>query len=155
MLIVWALCLAVVGHVVLTNTRFGNWIFASGGDANAARTVGVPVGRVKIPSSSSARSAPLSSRACAGLRVRLGRCDARPAQGVRGDHCRRHRRRLLTGGYGSVVGALFGALIFGVVSQGFFYTGVDGDWFRVFLGCVLLAAVMFNTTIRKRFTGGG
>ena len=45
MLIIWALVMAVVGHIVLTKTRVGNWIFASGGDANAARNVGVPVAR--------------------------------------------------------------------------------------------------------------
>ncbi len=48
MLIVWALALVIVGHILLTRTRFGNWIFASGGDAQAARYVGVPVNRVKI-----------------------------------------------------------------------------------------------------------
>jgi simple sugar transport system permease protein len=48
MLIVWALVLVAVGHFVLTRTKFGNWIFASGGDAQAARYVGVPVNRVKI-----------------------------------------------------------------------------------------------------------
>ena len=48
MLIVWALGLVVFGHFVLTRTRFGNWIFAAGGDAQAARYVGVPVERVKI-----------------------------------------------------------------------------------------------------------
>jgi simple sugar transport system permease protein len=48
MLMVWAVILVVFAHVLLTRTTFGNWIFASGGDANAARNVGVPVARVKI-----------------------------------------------------------------------------------------------------------
>ena len=46
---------------------------------------------------------------------------------------------LLTGGYGSVVGASFGALIFGVVQIGITYTNIDSDWFRVFLGAMLLS----------------
>ena len=41
---------------------------------------------------------------------------------------------LLTGGYGSAIGASFGALIFGTVQMGIFYTGVNTDWFKVFLG---------------------
>ena len=45
-------------------------------------------------------------------------------------------------------------MIFGIVSQGFFFTGVDGDWFQIFLGVVLLAAVAFNTYARKKMTGG-
>ena len=36
---------------------------------------------------------------------------------------------LLTGGYGSAIGAMFGALIFGMVQMGIFYTGIDTDWF--------------------------
>jgi simple sugar transport system permease protein len=48
MLMVWAVVLVVFAHILLTRTTFGNWIFASGGDANAARSVGVPVARVKI-----------------------------------------------------------------------------------------------------------
>ena len=48
MLIVWAIGLVIFGHILLTKTRFGNWIFASGGDAEAARNSGVPVNRVKV-----------------------------------------------------------------------------------------------------------
>jgi simple sugar transport system permease protein len=59
---------------------------------------------------------------------------------------------LLTGGYGSVVGACFGALIFGVVQIGITYTNLNSDWFRVFLGVMLLTAVLFNKFIRARAT---
>ena len=48
MLMVWAVILVVLAHILLTRTVFGNWLFASGGDADAARNVGVPVGTVKI-----------------------------------------------------------------------------------------------------------
>ena len=47
-LVIWAIVLIIFGHLLLTRTRFGNWIYASGGDAQAARYVGVPVARVKI-----------------------------------------------------------------------------------------------------------
>ena len=53
---------------------------------------------------------------------------------------------LLTGGYGSVVGAAFGALIFGMVQQGIVFTGVDSDWYKVFLGVMLLIAVLSTPT---------
>ena len=59
---------------------------------------------------------------------------------------------LLTGGYGSVVGACFGAMIFGVVQMGIFFLGIDSSWFRVFLGEMLLIAVIFNNFIRKKVT---
>jgi len=59
---------------------------------------------------------------------------------------------LLTGGYGSAIGAAFGALIFGTVSMGIYYTDVDTDWFKVFLGVMMLIAVIFNNYIRRRVT---
>ena len=48
MLVMWAIGLVIFGHWLLTRTKVGNWIYASGGDAQAARFVGVPVNRVKI-----------------------------------------------------------------------------------------------------------
>ena len=57
---------------------------------------------------------------------------------------------LLTGGYGSVIGACFGALIFGVVQMGITYTGAPPEMFRVFLGAMLLMAVLFNNFIRSK-----
>ena len=60
---------------------------------------------------------------------------------------------LLTGGYGSVIGAALGALIFGVVQQGLFFANVESSLFRVFLGVILLFAVVLNTYIRRMITG--
>ena len=60
--------------------------------------------------------------------------------------------KLLTGGYGSAIGAMFGALIFGTVQMGIFYTGVDSDLFMVFLGLMVLVAVLFNNFVRRRAT---
>ena len=59
---------------------------------------------------------------------------------------------LLTGGYGSAIGAAFGALIFGTVQMGIFYTGVDTDWFKVFMGIMVLLAVLVNNYIRRKVT---
>jgi simple sugar transport system permease protein len=61
---------------------------------------------------------------------------------------------LLTGGFGSVIGAAFGALIFGMVQIGIGYTTIDNNWYRVFLGAMLLIAVLFNNFIRKRYALG-
>jgi simple sugar transport system permease protein len=57
---------------------------------------------------------------------------------------------LLTGGYGSAIGAMFGALIFGVVQIGIFYTGIDTDWFKLFMGAMMVIAVLFNSYVRAR-----
>jgi simple sugar transport system permease protein len=55
---------------------------------------------------------------------------------------------LLTGGYGSAIGAMLGALIFGTVQMGIFFTGIDSDWFNIFLGNIVLIAVLVNNVVR-------
>jgi simple sugar transport system permease protein len=148
--IVWWLLLAVLGTYVLQRTVFGNWIFGSGGDANAARNVGVPVSRVKI-------TLFMCTALSAALLATIQVLDAGSADVLRGTLLELQAIAaaviggvLLTGGYGSVVGAVFGALIFGMVQQGIFFTGVSTDWFQVFVGVMLLIAVMFNNVIRRR-----
>ena len=154
MVVVWAAALTAIASYVLYCTRFGNWIFATGGDANAARSSGIPIDRVRIILF-------VFSSFCATVFAATQVFDFGSADASRGLLKEFEAiiavvigGALLSGGYGSVIGALFGALIFGIVSQGFFYTGVDGDWFQIFLGGVLLGAVAFNTYTRKRMTGG-
>jgi simple sugar transport system permease protein len=154
MSVVWWVVLTAVATWILLRTRVGNWIFASGGDANAARNVGVPVRQVKIGlfmttamcATVFACVQTLSVGSADVLRGELKEFEAIIASVIGG--C------LLTGGYGSAIGASFGALIFGTVQQGIFYTGVNTDWFKVFLGAMLLVAVLFNTYVRKKATGG-
>ena len=148
--LLWWFALAAVCAFTLAKTRFGNWIFAVGGDANAAKNVGVPVRRVKI-------SLFVLTAFCACLFAVLQVCDIGSAAADRGLQAEFEAiiaavigGTLLTGGYGSVIGACFGALIFGVVQIGITYTNVDSDWFRVFLGVMLLIAVLFNHYVRRR-----
>ena len=54
-----------------------------------------------------------------------------------------------------IIGVVFGAITVGLVANAvFFIPAIDGAWFRVFLGAILLAAVFANERIRKRITGG-
>ncbi|MDB5930198.1 MAG: transporter permease [Polaromonas sp.] len=151
---VWWGVLTAVGAFTLSRMRLGNWILAVGGDANAARNVGIPVARVKI-------GLFVLMAFCACLFAVLQVCDAGSAAADRGlqkefeaiiaaviGGC------LLTGGYGSVIGAALGALVFGVVQIGIGYTSIDNNWYRVFLGGMLLAAVLFNNYIRRRVALG-
>lgn len=153
MVVVWAVIIAVVAGIILSRTHYGNWIFASGGDAKAARNVGVPVNAVKIAMFMLTAFCATIYAACqvfefgsaAADRGLLKEFEAIIAAVIGG--C------LLTGGYGSVVGACLGALIFGVVQIGILFTGINNDWFRVFLGVMLLLAVLFNNFVRRRVTG--
>lgn len=143
----WILLTAVLGWV-LFRTPFGNWIFACGGDALAARNVGVPVARVKI-------SLFMLTAVCATLLAVIQVLNTGSADVLRGEQKELESiasavigGTLLTGGYGSVFGATIGALILGMVQQGIFYTGISTDWFRAVLGGMLLAAVLLNNYLR-------
>ncbi|MDI9408843.1 MAG: ABC transporter permease [Candidatus Pacebacteria bacterium] len=151
---VWWLVITVVGAFVLLKMRFGNWVQAVGGDANAAKNLGIPVQRVKIilfmlTALAGALFGLLQvadAGSAAADRGMLKEFEAIIAAVIGG--C------LLTGGYGSVIGASLGALIFGMVQIGIGYTSIDNSWYRVILGVLLLLAVVFNNYVRKKFAIG-
>jgi simple sugar transport system permease protein len=146
----WWLGLTLCATLVLAKTRFGNWIFGVGGDPEAARKLGVPVARVKVAlfvltalaAMLVAAIGVLDNGAADVQQGQLKEFQAITAAVIGGT--------LLTGGYGTAVGTAFGALIFGMVSQGLFFTGVDADWFQAFLGAMLLAAVLVNRWVQRR-----
>ena len=153
MLMVWAVVLVIVAHILLTRTAFGNWIFASGGDANAARSVGVPVARVKILMFMASAFCVTVFAACQVLEFGSAASDRGLLKEFEAIIAVVIGGTLLTGGYGTVLGAALGAIIFGVVQQGLFFAGVDSSLFRVFLGVILLLAVLLNTYVRRIITG--
>lgn len=150
---VWWMLLTGVGAFVLSRTQVGNWILAAGGDPVAAKNVGIPVAKVKI-------GLFVLMAFCAALFAVLQVADAGSAAADRGLQKEFEAiiaavigGVLLTGGYGTVVGAILGALIFGFVQMGIFYTGIDTDWFKVFLGAMILIAVLVNNYIRAKALG--
>ncbi len=153
MLIVWAIVLVIIGHILLTRTRFGNWIFASGGDAESARNSGVPVNRVKILMFMTTAFCACVFATCQVMEFGSAGADRGLLKEFEAIIAVVIGGALLTGGYGSVIGAALGALIFGVVQQGLFFAGVESSLFRVFLGLILLFAVILNTYIRRMITG--
>lgn len=147
--IIWALALVVLATWLLLATTFGNWIFGVGGDANAARNIGVPVARVKI-------SLFVGTAVCACLLAIIQVTTFTSADVLRGQGNEFIAivsavvgGVLLTGGYGSAIGAMFGALIFGMVQEGIVFAGVDADWYKAVVGIILLLAVLLNSYVRK------
>jgi len=151
--VVWWIAIAALGTWALTRTKFGNWVFAVGGDATAARNTGVPVKRTKI-----------TLFMCTSLAAALvGVIDLTRLNGIQagqgvGDEfqfiiaavvggC------LLTGGYGSAIGSSIGAAIIGMAFIGIAYAGWNTDWTWLFLGIILFLAVLVNTFIGKRARG--
>ncbi len=146
----WWFAVTLVATWVLLRTRPGNWIFAVGGAQVSARQVGVPVFRTKVGL--------FMTTAIAGWLVgMLSLFKTTTVQSVTGVGlefifiiCAVVGGCLLTGGYGSALGAALGALIFGMVSQGIVYAKWDNDWLFAFLGVMLLGAVMVNNWVKAR-----
>lgn len=148
--IIWWLVIASIVTYFLLRTRPGNWIFGIGGDQTAARNVGVPVGRMKIILF-------MLTAFAAWLVATIQVITAGGADTLRGENREFYAiigavigGTLLTGGYGSAIGAVLGALIVGMVQQGIFFSGIDSDWSKVFLGGLLIIAVLINNYIRRR-----
>jgi simple sugar transport system permease protein len=148
--IIWFIVVTIVGTWVLSRTTFGNWIFAAGGDENAARNTGVPVARTKIVLFVCAAL----SAALVGIISFSQASSAVSEQGVGYEFfyiiaavvggC------FLTGGYGSAIGAALGACIIGMAFEGVIYAGWDSSWNFTFLGVILFMAVVVNTVIYRR-----
>ncbi|GLZ31472.1 sugar ABC transporter permease [Lentzea sp. NBRC 105346] len=148
--IIWWVLFTAVAATLLVRTKFGNWIFAVGGAALSSRAVGVPVLRTKvILFMTTAFAAWLvgsinilrftSVQANQGIGLEFQFIIAAVIGGC-----------LLTGGFGSAVGAAIGALIFGMARQGIVYANWNSDWFQLFLGVMLLSAVLVNNVLRRR-----
>ena len=146
----WWVFLTLAFSWVLLRTRWGNWIFATGGDPVAARNSGVPVYRVKtslfvltaLLAALLSLIQVLNTGSADVLRGQTKELEAIAAAVIGG--C------LLTGGYGSVLGASLGALTLGMVQQGIFFTGVNTDWYLTFLGAMVLGSVLLNQFLRRK-----
>lgn len=151
--LIWWVVFAAIASFILTRTRVGNWIFAVGGDANAARNSGVPVDRVKIGLFMTTSS--LAAITGMMIALRLGSMQAAQGVGLEFQYiivavvggC------LLTGGFGSVIGTSLGAVIIGMAFIGIQFAGWNTDWRFLFLGLILLIAVLVNNFIRKSAEG--
>ncbi len=152
--LIWWIGITILATFVLTRTRFGNWIFAAGGDANAARNAGVPVDRTKII----LFIYTALSAALIGTMFVLRLKGMQAGQGVGQEFyyiiAAAVGGTLLTGGAGSAIGASLGALIMGMAYIGIPYSRWDSDWTATFLGIILFTAVMINTYIGRKAKGG-
>jgi simple sugar transport system permease protein len=151
--VIWWIAITALATWLLSRTRVGNWIFGVGGDKIAARNVGVPVNKVKI----GLFMVTSMAAALVGIMIALRLGSVQASQGIGEEFnyiiaavaggC------LLTGGFGSAVGAAMGALIIGMTFIGIQFSGWNTDWRYLFLGVVLLAAVLVNTYVRRRAEG--
>lgn len=148
-IVIWWILFTIVYVFFIHFSRYGNWLFAMGGDKVSARNAGIPTDRMTIAlfvlSAVSAAFVGMcqailfnSAQVSGGQSFIFNAIIAVVVGGV-----------LLTGGFGSVVGIFFGTITFAIVNQGIYYTDFDRNWSSLIIGVLLLAAVLMNNTFRK------
>jgi simple sugar transport system permease protein len=150
---VWLVIICLVFTIILTRTRYGNWVFAVGGSKNTAKAMGINVNKVKL----------LNFMLCSLLAsfagiiafARLGMIAPTSGTGMELEAiasavvggC------LLTGGYGSIVGAFMGAFMIAMLRVGLVLAGAPTYYYSAFIGIILVIASAIHLTIRRRTLG--
>ena len=147
--VMWWLILVVVFQFILTQTRYGNHVFAAGGNPGAARAQGINVNRVKV--TNFIICAMLACLAGIINVSRLSNVDPLMGDGLELEVIAASviGGALLSGGYGSIFGALLGVLIFGMLQTGLVLVGVDARAFSGVIGIIIILAVVINTAVRR------
>jgi len=147
---IWFIVLAIIIWVILENTRFGNWVYVTGGNRNAAVALGIPVDRVKIINfmlvgglSSLAGSIQVfrmgSAYSNAGIGMELQAIGATVIGGT-----------MLTGGSGTIIGTIMGTIIIFSVENIIVLSGAPAFWFRTFVGVIVIIAVSAHILIQGK-----
>jgi simple sugar transport system permease protein len=146
----WWVGVTALGVFVLAWTKFGNWVYVAGGNSEAGKRMGVPVRRVHLVLYIMVGIAAVIVALL--MTTQVDQADVNRGVGMEFQAAVAAviGGALITGGYGSPLGTLFGALLFGMVSQGFFYTDIASSLFTAFLGVMLLAAVSINHWLKIR-----
>jgi len=141
---IWFLALTVIFSIILTNTRYGNWVFATGGNREVARAMGVNTNKVKVTNFMlSALMASLSgcivisrftlANASFGMKMELEAIAAAVIGGT-----------FTSGGYGTIIGVFFGAFLMGMMRTGLVMIGAPAYWYQAFIGLILIMAATIN-----------
>jgi ribose/xylose/arabinose/galactoside ABC-type transport system permease subunit len=147
---IWFVLIVIIFSFILTQTRYGNAVFATGGNAGAARAQGISVDRVKVINF-------MLSGGLAAFAAVIEFARQTSASGDRGTGWELEAiaaavigGSLLSGGYGSIVGVLIGVLLSGMLSTGMVLLGVPSYSFRGFIGVILVIAVVINNLARRQ-----
>ncbi len=148
--VLYYLLFAALGTWILTRTQFGSWTFAVGGNKEASRSVGVPAARTKTTLFMMVSIAAFVTGMVIAFRLNSVQSNVGDGNEFRYIIVAVVGGCLLTGGYGSALGAAIGALIWGMISQGIGFAGWNTDWRFLVLGFLLLVAVIVNNAVRSR-----
>jgi simple sugar transport system permease protein len=148
--LIWYVGITGVLWILLDRSRFGNWMYATGGNLTAARVMGINTGRVKI--AGFAIASMLAGLAGVIQGFRLGALVPSAGTGAELDCIAAAviGGTFLSGGIGTVFGTVIGTFLIRVIDNGLVMARAPGYWFRVFIGLVTIVAVIINVTLAKR-----
>jgi simple sugar transport system permease protein len=145
----WFLAVGLLLSLVLVRTRFGNWVFATGGNVRAAQQLGIPTRRVKL--SLFVLTSTLAALAGA---IQVGRFSG--VDSLRGTGLELEAIAAaviggtrLTGGYGTIAGTALGCLMLGFIQNGLVLAGIASYWYRAFIGLLIVAVVVINQRVGR------
>ena len=145
---IWFLALTLIFSIILTNTRYGNWVFATGGNREVARAMGVNTNKVKVTNFMlSALMASLSG--CIVIsRFNLANASFGTGMELEAIASAVIGGTFLTGGYGTIIGVFFGAFLMGMMRTGLVMIGAPAYWYQTFVGAILIIAATINLKLR-------
>jgi simple sugar transport system permease protein len=147
--VVWWFLLTALYVFFVHFSPYGNWIFALGGDRNSARNAGIPTSKVTVILFILASTSAAFVGMCQALLVNNATVSGGQSFIFNAIIAVVVGGVVLTGGFGSVIGIFFGTTTFAIVMQGIYYTNFDRNWSSLFMGILLLAAVLLNNTFRR------
>lgn len=154
MSLIWFILLAALFHYVLTRTRFGNWIQATGGNPGAARNRGVKTDRVKVilfmvSAAMSAFAGIISS-------IRVSAANPNSGTGYELEVIAMVviGGTVLTGGRGTIIGTVLGVLILRLMRNGIVMIGVPGLAYNIFIGAIILGMMALHSGLERRHNAG-
>jgi simple sugar transport system permease protein len=150
MSLLWFALIAAGATLVLLRTRLGNWMQAAGQNPLAARNLGVPVDRVTVMLF-------VQCSLLAGVTGVLQVARFQTIDALRGEGIELQAiavtvigGTLLSGGYGSAIGTILGAIVFGMIQIGLVLAGAPGYYYTTLTGIILVASVILNTSVARK-----
>jgi simple sugar transport system permease protein len=150
----WFIAAAVVLGYLLTETKYGNWIQATGGNPGAARARGVNVNAVKVWLF--VLSAVMSAFAGVISSIRTSAANPNSGMGYELEVIAMVviGGTALTGGRGTIIGTVLGVLILRVMRNGIVLIGVPGLAYNIFIGAIILGMMALHSWLERRHQAG-
>jgi len=141
---IWFLSLAILFSFILTHTSYGNWVFATGGNKEVARTMGINVDKVKVINFTLSSLLAALSGCIVLSRFKLANASFGVGMELETIASAVIGGTFLTGGYGTIIGAFFGAFLMGMMRTGLVMSGAPAYWYQAFVGAILIMAATIN-----------